>query len=136
MQVAIGMTPPTPVPLATVAEMVRDTLEPLLPRRLLKKYDKNHDLHLDAAELHWPAGRLKETDADGNGRLDLAELARIGEATPDVVLSVDLKARETWSIGVSQSLAVACRNSRIVGYHEESVRSSIHRQSGIRGSRS
>jgi Ca2+-binding EF-hand superfamily protein len=84
----------TPTPLATVADMVRDTQEPLLSRRLIKKYDKNRDVMLDAAELHWPVSRMKDCDADGNGKLDLDELSKLGTETPDVEMAVDLKGKD------------------------------------------
>jgi Ca2+-binding EF-hand superfamily protein len=74
--------------------MVRDTGEPLLPRRLLKKYDKNRDLHLDAAELGWSAEQLAGCDVDGNRKLDAAELARLGDTKPDLELTVDLRSKE------------------------------------------
>lgn len=93
----LAVVPPaqtTSTPLATVADMVRDTQEPLLSRRLIKKYDKNRDVMLDAAELHWPAARVNECDADGNGKLDLEELSKIGTETPDVEMAVDLKGKD------------------------------------------
>lgn len=95
MLAVVGPTPPTtPTPLATVADMVRDTQEPLLSRRLIKKYDKNRDVALDAAELHWSADRVKSCDADGNGKLDLTELSKLGEAEPDIEMTIDLKGKE------------------------------------------
>jgi Ca2+-binding EF-hand superfamily protein len=95
MQAALApASPTTPTPLATVADMVRDTQEPLLSRRLLKKYDKNRDVMLDAAELRWSDARLKACDVDGNGKLDLNELSKLGEEEPDIELLVDLKGRD------------------------------------------
>src|SRR4051812_39247882 len=41
----------------------------------------------------------------------------------------------TRSIAPPQSPAESCRNNRIVGYHGESSRRSIHRQSGTFGTR-
>jgi len=90
--VALNPMPAPATPLATVADMVRDTQEPLLSRRLVKKYDKNRDLMLDEKEIHWSADRIKLSDADGNGKLDLAEMSKFGEAEPDVEMVVDLKA--------------------------------------------
>jgi Ca2+-binding EF-hand superfamily protein len=87
-------TTTTTAPIATVADIVRDAKEPLLPRRLLKKYDRNRDLQLDAAELRWSRERVQALDADGNGRLDAAELAAVGQATPDLELEVDLRGRD------------------------------------------
>ena len=95
MQVALGMVAPRTTPLATVADIIRDTREPLLARRLLKKYDRNRDLQLDLVELGWSTERTSAIDTDGNGRLDAAELTAIGTAKPDIELSADLKAPET-----------------------------------------
>lgn len=86
------LTNPPPTPLATVADMVRDTSEPLLPARLLRKYDKKRDLQLDPAEIGWPAERLAFCDTDRNGKLDAAELAKLSTGAPDVELDVDLLA--------------------------------------------
>jgi Ca2+-binding EF-hand superfamily protein len=94
MLVSVDPAATTPTPVATVADMVRDASEPLLPRRLLKKYDKNRDLHLSATELGWSAARLAKIDADGNAKLDVAELANIASAEPDIEMAVDLKAKD------------------------------------------
>jgi Ca2+-binding EF-hand superfamily protein len=92
MLVAVGApAPAAPTPLATVADMIRDTSEPLLPRRLLKKYDRNRDLKLDAAEIGWPPERVQAVDGDGDGRLDAEELKSVGEGAPDIELEVDLR---------------------------------------------
>jgi len=89
MAVPLGAARPTPM--ATVADLVRDAQEPLLARRLLVKYDRDRDLQLTAAELHWPAARIAALDADGNERLDAEELAHLGQAGPDIGLTVDLQ---------------------------------------------
>lgn len=88
---------PTPAalpPVATVADMVAGVQEPLLPRRLLRKYDRNRDLALSAAELNWPVERIRRIDANQDGQLDVPELGRLGAAEPDIELLVDLKARD------------------------------------------
>jgi len=87
------LTPP-PVVVATVAELVRDASEPLLPSRLLRKYDKKRDLQLDAAELGWSAERLAAVDQDGNGKLDATELGRLSAGVPDAELVIDLMAAD------------------------------------------
>ena len=95
MQVALTPTPPTPPPVTSpLADiMVRDIREPLLPARLIKKYDRApYDKQLSAQELSWTAERLASIDGDGNGKLDAEELKDLGELTPDVDLTVDLKA--------------------------------------------
>lgn len=95
---ALAVVAPAPMttatPLATVADMVRDTQEPLLSRRLIKKYDKNRDVMLDAAELHWTADRVKSCDRNGDGKLDLDELSKLGSEVPDIEMVVDLKGKD------------------------------------------
>jgi Ca2+-binding EF-hand superfamily protein len=92
MQVALVQPDATPPPIATVADMIRDTKEPLLPRRLIKKYDRNRDLQLEAQEIGWTADRLAVIDANKNGKLDAKELGAIGQMRPDLELVVDMKA--------------------------------------------
>jgi Ca2+-binding EF-hand superfamily protein len=94
MAVLLGTAQQSTTPLATVADIVRDAQEPLLARRLLVKYDRNRDLQLTAAELHWPDARIAALDADGNERLDAEELAKVGQAEPDIELTVDLESTE------------------------------------------
>ena len=106
MQAALAPPmPTTPTPLATVADMVRDTQEPLLSRRLIKKYDKSRDVMLDAAELHWSAERVKACDQNGDGKLELDELSKLGSETPDIEMMVDLKGKgaEGGLIGIKDS---------------------------------
>jgi Ca2+-binding EF-hand superfamily protein len=84
-----------PPPLATASrKIVKEMSDPLLPRRLRIKYDRNRDLQLDAEELRWTAERLKQLDASANGKLDEKELRGLASATPDLDLSVDLKAKD------------------------------------------
>jgi Ca2+-binding EF-hand superfamily protein len=85
---------PPPTPLASVADMVGDAAAPHMARKLVRKYDKNRDLKLSAAELQWSAERLSGCDANGDGNLDLAELTHIGEGAPDMELSVELRSQE------------------------------------------
>jgi hypothetical protein len=94
MQLLLGMAQRPPTPLATAADIVRDAGEPLLPRRLLAKYDRNRDLQLDAEELNWSSERLAALDSDADKRLDAEELRGLGQAEPDVELSADLKPAE------------------------------------------
>lgn len=81
---------PADRPVATVAELLRDAAEPLLPRRLLKKYDKNNDGKLTPAELGWTAERVKMLDKSGDGKLDVQELGKINSSPVDLEISVDL----------------------------------------------
>lgn len=94
MMPAIRLAAAAASPLPTVADLVRDTSEPLLPRRLIKKYDRNRDQQLDAAELGWTPQRVALSDHDQNGRLDAAELATLDKAAPDMELAVDLQPQQ------------------------------------------
>src|SRR5207302_449119 len=70
LAVSVGPMPsPTPTPLPTMADLIHDAREPLIARSLLKKYDRNRDLQLDARELGWSEERLRELDVDANGYL-------------------------------------------------------------------
>ncbi|HWB11421.1 MAG TPA: hypothetical protein VG826_19480 [Pirellulales bacterium] len=93
-QVLVGFPTRTPAVTATVADIVRDAREPLLPRRLLAKYDRNRDLQLTAGELNWSPERVASLDADGNLKLNAQELAGISLTAPDIELSADLKPSE------------------------------------------
>lgn len=77
---------PSPKP----AELLSDTAWPLLPGRLLKKYDRNRDDFLSPAELNWSAERVKKLDRNGDKKLDASELARIGETAIDLEIAVEL----------------------------------------------
>jgi Ca2+-binding EF-hand superfamily protein len=92
-QLLLGMQT-KPTPLATVADIVRDAREPLLPRRLLAKYDRNRDRQLDAGELNWTAERIAALDADGDRGLNADELKNLSQAKPDVDLLADLRSAE------------------------------------------
>jgi hypothetical protein len=94
MLVAVIPTTTPATPLATVADMVANVHEPLMPRRLMKKYDRNRDLALSDTELHWPAARVKVSDSNGDGKLDVAELSKLGSVEPDIEMVVDLKAKD------------------------------------------
>ncbi|MEX0585485.1 MAG: hypothetical protein WD176_02490 [Pirellulales bacterium] len=82
-QVAV---PPAP----GFSDLLRDAGEPLLPRRLVRKYDADGDGKLSPDELNWNAQRIAIIDADGDGRLDPAELARLDQTDVDLEVAVDL----------------------------------------------
>ena len=69
--------------------------DPLLPRRLRIKYDRNKDLHLDAAELSWTDERLKALEAE-NARLKklLAESMLENEVTREAL-------RKKWVVNLN-----------------------------------
>lgn len=56
--------------------------EAALVKRLLALYDSSSDAQLDAAELGLPADRLAPFDADGNGKLNVAEILALLKAPP------------------------------------------------------
>jgi Ca2+-binding EF-hand superfamily protein len=96
MAVAAGLAEPAASPeVTTVANNVRDLTNPTTPKHILRKYDKDRSVSVSAAELGWPADRIATLDADGNSRLDAAELAALGQATPDVEMVVDLRANDS-----------------------------------------
>jgi Ca2+-binding EF-hand superfamily protein len=92
--IVFGTDQPT-TQLPKPAEMIGDAGNALYLERLRRKYDRNRDGQLDAVELAWPSERIKALDANGNGKLDGAELRTIGQTTPDAALTVDLRAAET-----------------------------------------
>ncbi len=77
-------------PVATTADLLRDISEPLLARRLLKKYDSNRDNKLTAEELGWETEQIKMLDRNSDGKLDQKELSGISATPVDLDLSVDL----------------------------------------------
>jgi Ca2+-binding EF-hand superfamily protein len=91
---AMQTNPPLPLLATATRKIVKEMIDPLLPRRLRIKYDRNRDLQLDAEELGWNADRLQGLDSDANGKLDEKELRELSTATPDLDLSVDLKIKD------------------------------------------
>lgn len=77
-------------PSSTVAEILRDTHQTLLPAQMIRKYDRNRDQRLSAEELGWSPQRLADCDTDGDGKLTVRELGRLKESQIDVELSVDV----------------------------------------------
>jgi Ca2+-binding EF-hand superfamily protein len=71
-------------------QLMRDISEPLMPTRLLKKYDKNRDKKLTADELGWEPARVKMLDKNSDGKLDQKELALIAATPVDLELALDL----------------------------------------------
>lgn len=77
-------------PSATVAELLRDTHQTLLPQQLLLKYDKDRNRKLSTDELGWSSGRLATCDADRDGQLNLEELGGLQKSPVDIELVVDV----------------------------------------------
>jgi len=79
---------------ATQSELLRDAREPVMPARLIRKYDIDKDAKLSAEELGWNELRIQNLDVDGDGLLAVIELARIPEMEPDLALKADLTPSE------------------------------------------
>jgi hypothetical protein len=80
-----------PPPRATFSEILRDARDPLLPRRLVRKYDRDRDGALSAAELQWTAARLATLDRNTDGKLSVTELGNISAAAVDLDLAIDIE---------------------------------------------
>jgi Ca2+-binding EF-hand superfamily protein len=90
---ALQLAAPTgqPPPRATFSEILRDARDPLLPRRLIGKYDRDRDGALSAAELQWSSARLATLDTNADGTLSLTELREISTAEVDLDLAIDIE---------------------------------------------
>jgi Ca2+-binding EF-hand superfamily protein len=80
-----------PPPRATFSEILRDARDPLLPRRLVRKYDRDRDGALSAAELQWPTARLAKLDRNTDGKLSLTELGNLSAVEVDLDLAIDIE---------------------------------------------
>lgn len=91
MTTPVNVITTTPQPTGpSVAELLRDTNQTLLPAQLLQKYDKNRNQKLSAEELHWPSEKIAPCDTDRDGQLSLNELKKIKLSPVDVELVVDV----------------------------------------------
>lgn len=77
-------------PSATVADLLRDTNQTLLPQQLMLKYDKDRNRKLSIDELGWTKERLAVCDIDGDGQLNLKELGGLQKSAVDIELEVDV----------------------------------------------
>lgn len=77
-------------PSASVAELLRDTHQTLLPAQLIQKYDKDRNRKLSAEELNWSQERIASCDADKDGQLSLKELANLQNSSVDADLLIDV----------------------------------------------
>jgi Ca2+-binding EF-hand superfamily protein len=101
----IGMDQP-PRPSFAPAELIRDASEPLLPKRLIKKYDRNRDSKLNATEIGWQPDRFATLDVNRDNKLDENELRRFGTSAVDLELNVDLAANDQQGSGKLEALNV------------------------------
>ena len=81
-------------PTATVADLLRDTNQTLLPQQLLVKYDRDRNRKLSSEELGWPGERLKTCDTDGDGQLNLKELGGLQKSPVDIEMAIDIIRKE------------------------------------------
>jgi Ca2+-binding EF-hand superfamily protein len=88
-------------PRFTFSELARDTRDPLLPRRLLRKYDRDGTGQLSAAELNWTSEQLATIDDSGDDALSVTELHDIAASPVDLDLEIDLEASDA-----TKSLAI------------------------------
>ncbi len=92
-QQAKMMNQPRPTS-ATVAELLRDTNQTLLPQQLLLKYDKDRNRKLSTDELCWSKERVATCDTDKDGQLNLKELGGLQKSPVDIELAVDVIRKE------------------------------------------
>ncbi|MBI5757278.1 MAG: EF-hand domain-containing protein [Planctomycetales bacterium] len=83
---------------ATVAELLRDTNQTLLPQQLLLKYDKDRNRKLSTVEFGWTSERLATCDTDGDGQLNLKELGGLQKSPVDIELAVDVVRKDGQSM--------------------------------------
>ena len=83
MMMAADVPPPT-----IHSELLRDAREPVLPSRLIRRYDDDKDGKLSGKELGWPPERIAELDRDKDGVLTVSELSRLADGIPDLALSI------------------------------------------------
>ncbi|MBS0205632.1 MAG: hypothetical protein JSS49_22240 [Planctomycetes bacterium] len=74
----------------SVAEIIRDTHQTLLPAQMIRKYDTDRNNKLSAAELNWTGEKLATCDADKDGQLSVKELANLRNTPVDLELAVDV----------------------------------------------
>lgn len=79
----------------------------VLSRSLLGAYDQNRDRYLSPEELNWPAERIVPADANRDGRLSIAEMAKLDLTPADLELFVDLAFDGTGDVTPLQVLAIS-----------------------------
>ncbi|MEK6257429.1 MAG: EF-hand domain-containing protein [Planctomycetota bacterium] len=92
-QIAAQMNQPRPQT-ATVAELLRDTNQTLLPAQLIQKFDKDRNRKLSPEELGWSKERVATCDTDKDGQLNLKELGGLKNSPVDIELEVDVIRKE------------------------------------------
>lgn len=87
--VAIGGQPERPV--AAVSTILIDGTGPLFGPRLIRRYDRNGDGKLTAAEIGLSPERFKLLDTDNDGKLSAEELKQFHKQAPDVEAGLELE---------------------------------------------
>ncbi|MEX2137871.1 MAG: hypothetical protein WD894_01330 [Pirellulales bacterium] len=107
-----------PPPRSTFSEILRDARDPLLPRRLIRQYDRDRDGALSAAELQWSGARLAALDTNASGTLSVTELRDISAAEVDLDLAIDIEpvdpSQPRLTIADSGGQAVASQHSGLM----------------------
>ena len=96
-QIAVAMNQPRPAT-ATVADLLRDTNQTLLPAEMLRKFDKDRNRKLSPEELSWTKERVATCDTDKDGQLNLKELGGLNNSPVDIELAVDVIRKEGQSM--------------------------------------
>ena len=87
---AVAAVTAEPPARATFSELVRDMRDPLLARRMLRKYDRDASGQLSGEELKWSDEQLASIDHNRDGALSVSELRELALAPVDLALRVDL----------------------------------------------
>jgi Ca2+-binding EF-hand superfamily protein len=120
--------PPLPrpdTPRATLSDIMRDASEPLLPRRLLRKYDKNSDGKLSAQELGWTESVSSTMDENHDGRLSVTELHHFRETAADLDIAVDIAPEDASNPRLQVLESVSGKVDQRLGLAETLVRGAI-----------
>lgn len=76
--------------IASIAEIIRDTHQTILPQKLIQKYDTNRNSKLSPEELSWPKEKIAACDTDGDGQLNLKELGGLKKLPIDIEMAIDV----------------------------------------------
>ena len=103
MMMAADVPPPT-----VHSELLRDAKEPVLPSRLIRRYDEDKDGKLSGKELGWSPERIAELDRDRDGVLTVSELSRVADINPDLAISIQFGKSD---VGESSMRLISTRNA-------------------------